>query len=277
METQRQWCDQKSCPDRGKIDARNIKPYSHVERRYYCTTCTHTFSADRGTFFDTLRTDRHVLLDAVAMLVERNTLRAISRIKHGKPHTVLHWLDLAGQHAAAVSKDCIHGLHVTQVQIDELWTFIKKNRSTCNRTTPVLSVIPGSGRRLLCPVICVWSIISPMSAASKRPPHSWPPLRPAPMADHHYLRVTSCLRISKHSLPITVRLNLHRDDVGQVDHANTLVGWWTRHCVMPRSTNIAQGDGSLQSIGASCLVRRRSSQRWWATTKSTPRMLNVTT
>jgi transposase-like protein len=126
METQRQWCDQKSCPDRGKIGARNIKPYSHVERRYYCTTCTHTFSADRGTFFDTLRTDRHVLLDAVAMLVERNSLRAISRIKHCKPHTVLHWLDLAGQHAAAVSKDVIHGLHVTQVQIDELWTFIKK-------------------------------------------------------------------------------------------------------------------------------------------------------
>ena len=261
METQRQWCDQTSCPDRGKIGARNIKPYSHVERRYYCTTCTHTFSADRGTFFDTLRTDRHVLLDAVAMLVERNSLRAISRIKPCKPHTVLHWLDLAGQHAAAVSQEFIQGVHVTQAQIDELWTFVKKNRSTCNRTTPGLSGIPGSGRRLLCPVICVWSIISPMSAASKRPPHSWPPLRPAPMADHHYLRVTSCLRISKHSLPITVRLNLHRDDMGQVDHANTLVGCWTRHCVMPRSTNIAKVDGSLQSIGASCWVRRRLSQR----------------
>jgi hypothetical protein len=62
------------------------------------------------------------------MLVERNSLRAISRIKHCKPHTVLHWLDLAGQHAAAVSKDFIHGLHVTQAQFDELWTFIKKNR-----------------------------------------------------------------------------------------------------------------------------------------------------
>ena len=127
METQRQWCEQRSCPDRGTIGARNIKPYSHVERRSYCTTCTHTFSADRGTFFDTLRTDRPVLLDAVAMLVERHSLRAISRSKHCKPHTVLRWLDLAGQHAAAVSQEVIHGLHVTQVQIDELWTFIKKN------------------------------------------------------------------------------------------------------------------------------------------------------
>ena len=143
--------------------------------------------------------------------------------------------------------------------------------------TPGLSVIPGSGRRSLCPVLCVWSIISPMSAASKRPPHSWPLLRPAPMVDHHYLRVTSCRRLSKHSWPITVRLHLHRDDVGQVDHANTRRGCWTRHCVMLRSTTIAQGDGSWQSIGASCLVRQRSSQSWWATNTSTPRMWNVTT
>jgi hypothetical protein len=41
-------------------------------------------------------------------------------------------LNLAGQHAAAVSQHLVHGLHLTQAQIDELWTFVKKNRSTCN-------------------------------------------------------------------------------------------------------------------------------------------------
>ena len=119
METQRQGCDQKSCPDRGKIGARNIKPYSPVERRYDCTTCTHTFSADKGTFFDTLRTDRHVLLDAVAMLVERNSLRAVARLTHHCPNRVLHWLALAGQHGASVSAALVRDLHLTQVQIVE--------------------------------------------------------------------------------------------------------------------------------------------------------------
>lgn len=138
METQRQWCDQKCCPDFGEIGTHNIRIYSHVELRYYCTTCNHTFSADKGTFFETLRTDRNVLLDAVAMLVERNSLRAISRIKHCKPKTVLHWLDLAGQHAAAISKHFIRGLHLTQAQIDELWTFVKKNRSIFKRMIPVI-------------------------------------------------------------------------------------------------------------------------------------------
>ena len=138
MEIQRSWCDQESCPDFGEIGTNNIGIYSHAERRFYGTTCNHTFCADKGTFFETLRTEKNILLDAVAMLVERNSLRAIGRIKQSKPHTILHWLDLAGQHATAVSKHCIRSLHLTQAQIDELWTFVKKNRSILIQTIPAI-------------------------------------------------------------------------------------------------------------------------------------------
>jgi hypothetical protein len=138
MQTQLQWCDQRACPDFGTIGGPNIKVYSYAERRYYCTTCSHTFNADRGTFFDTVRTDRQVILNVLAMLVERNSLRAISRIKHCKLGTMLHWLDLAGEQAAAVSRHFMTGLHLTQAQIDELWTFVKKNRNTCKRVIPII-------------------------------------------------------------------------------------------------------------------------------------------
>src|SRR2546430_8715628 len=73
METEGQWCDNASCPDCGKIDADNIQMHSYAERRFRCTTCQRTFSADKGTFFETLRTPRPLLLDVVAMLVERNS------------------------------------------------------------------------------------------------------------------------------------------------------------------------------------------------------------
>jgi transposase-like protein len=126
METKGQWCDSAFCPDVGKIDAYNIKIHSYAERRFYCTTCRCTFGADKGTFFETLRTPRLILLDAVAMMVERNSLRAISRIKHCKVDAVLHWVDLAGQQGAAVNRHFIRNLHLTQVQIDELWSFVKK-------------------------------------------------------------------------------------------------------------------------------------------------------
>lgn len=119
MNIEQQWCDQPSCPDFGQVGSPNIKVYSYAECRFYCTTCQHSFSADKGTFFETLRTDRQIILDVMAMLVERNSLRAICRIKHCQLKTVLHWLDLAGQHCAAVSDQLIRNLRVTQVQIDE--------------------------------------------------------------------------------------------------------------------------------------------------------------
>ena len=75
MELEEQWCDQAACPDRGKTGQDNIRPYGRAERRYRCTTCRHTFNADKGTFFETIRTERAVVLDAIGMLGERNSLR----------------------------------------------------------------------------------------------------------------------------------------------------------------------------------------------------------
>jgi hypothetical protein len=36
---------------------------------------------------------------------------------------------LAGQHATKVSQAVIRNLHITQAQVDELWTFVKKTRA----------------------------------------------------------------------------------------------------------------------------------------------------
>jgi transposase-like protein len=153
MKTAGQWCDSAFCPDGGKIGANNIKIHSYAERRLRCTTCQRTFSADKGTFFETLRTPRPILLDVIGMLVERNSLRAVSRIKHCKTDAALHWLDLAGQHGAAVHRHLVRDVHPTQVQVDELWSFVKKNKSTCNQATQLTGVTPGFGVHSLCRVI----------------------------------------------------------------------------------------------------------------------------
>ena len=153
MKTAGQWCDSAFCPDGGKIGANNIKIHSYAERRLRCTTCQRTFSADKGTFFETLRTPRPILLDVVAMLVERNSLRAVSRIKHCKTDAALHWLALAGQQGAAVHRHLVRDVHPTQVQVDELWSFVKKNKSTCNQATQLTGVTPGFGVRSPCRVI----------------------------------------------------------------------------------------------------------------------------
>src|ERR671932_1242136 len=153
MEIEGQWCDNASCPDCSKIGADNIKMDSYAERRLRCTACQRTFRADKGTFFETLRTPRPILLDVVAMLVERNSLRAVSRIKHCTADAVLHWLDRAGQQGAAVNRHFIRDVHPTQVQVDELWSFVKKNKHICNRPTQTTGETPGSGVRSPCRAI----------------------------------------------------------------------------------------------------------------------------
>jgi hypothetical protein len=97
MDPTQHWCENAACADLLKVAAGNIKIYSYCERRYYCATCNQTFNADRGTFFETLRSEPSVVVDVLALLMERNSLRAIERLRHHAPNTILHWVDLAGR------------------------------------------------------------------------------------------------------------------------------------------------------------------------------------
>ena len=49
----------------------------------------------------------------------------------------------------------IRDVHPTQVQVDELWSFVKKNKRICNQVTLPTGVTPGCGVRSPCRVISV--------------------------------------------------------------------------------------------------------------------------
>ena len=90
MELTRQWCDNPTCSDFDKVGAGNIKVFSYVEQRGSCTTCRRTFSADKHTFFETIRSHRSVVTEALALLGERNSLRAVARLRPlASPHPLL--------------------------------------------------------------------------------------------------------------------------------------------------------------------------------------------
>ncbi len=154
MKLKRQWCANAGCSEYGHIDADNIQVFSYSEDRYYCTLCGATFSADQGTFFETLRSSHATVLEALELLTERNSLRAVERLTHHSPNRLLAWLVLAGAHAAAISAEFIQNLPLTHVQIDELWTFVKKNKNICSSMIPPTSGTCGSGERVHFPVAC---------------------------------------------------------------------------------------------------------------------------
>lgn len=166
MDCNQQHCANDACPDMGKARQGNIKVYSYKERRYYCITCGQTFSAARGSIFYRLHTTRQDFIEAVGMLAERCSVRGVARIKRVKPDTVLHWLEVAGYQAATVSATLVHDLRLTQVQVDELWTFVKKSHGTSQRLKPSLAwATIGSGRRSRCPIGCASRAISAKSGA----------------------------------------------------------------------------------------------------------------
>lgn len=101
---------------------------AHGERRqmYKCNVCGNPFSETAGTPFFGLKTPTHTVCVALQELAEGLGVRAVARIRGVEPDTVLEWLKKAGQHCEMLSAYMMQELNVTHVQLDELWTFVRK-------------------------------------------------------------------------------------------------------------------------------------------------------
>ena len=104
----------------------------HGEKRqmYECQACGQPFSETAGTPFFGLKTPMKTVCIALNELAEGLGVRAVARIHHIEPDTVLDWLRKAGQHCEQVSEYMMQELELSQVQLDELWTFVRKKERT---------------------------------------------------------------------------------------------------------------------------------------------------
>jgi len=221
MEINQQCCPNSACADVSKIGNGNVKVYSHKEQRYYCATCGQRFRQSRDTLFYKLRTPRQDFIEAVGMLAERCSLRAIARIKHAKLATILHWLDIAGAQAASVGQQLTRNLSLTQVQIDELWTFVKKSLVISTRTSHAReSATIGYGPPSRCRAACASRAISAKNEARLPPPLLSSKYGHEVMVKHHSSPVTSCPPMSRHWWLITASLSRHPRNVAGDDHVS---------------------------------------------------------
>ena len=96
-------------------------------RLFLCRTCGKAFSSRSGTAFFDLRTPRKKVLMGLRLLAEGLGLRGTSRVLEIKLDTIRRWLATAALHCEQVSDMLVRDLNLSQVQVDELWTFVKKN------------------------------------------------------------------------------------------------------------------------------------------------------
>lgn len=97
---------------------------SYGQPRALCKGCGSSVALSYATAYYGLESNRTIFETAVRALAEGNSIRATGRILQVDKDTVCDWLDRAALHCRAVVLYLWSQLHVTECQLDELWSFV---------------------------------------------------------------------------------------------------------------------------------------------------------
>jgi transposase-like protein len=132
VDTQQQFCPEPECSyygwrARGNIRA-NGHPGGQPGRQLQCSACDGYFSETQGTIFHGKRASPQLIVRVIACLAEGLGIRGTARVFELDPNTVLRWLVEAAEQLTAFSAYFLHELHLTQVQLDELYAVLSAVR-----------------------------------------------------------------------------------------------------------------------------------------------------
>jgi transposase-like protein/IS1 family transposase len=127
--TSQHFCPKPDCPYGGWPGWGNISANGHpsggVWRQLYCCGCQSYFLETHGTIFHGKRVAVDLIVHVIGCLAEGLGIRGTARVFEIDPNTVLGWLVEAAEHLRAFSQYFLHDLHLTQVQLDELYTVLR--------------------------------------------------------------------------------------------------------------------------------------------------------
>jgi len=97
--------------------------------RVRCLECGSVFSTSTGTAYAGIRTDPTTYRRGVQALAEGVSIRATGRLIEVDKDTVQRWLPILSHHCGQVMNYFFRNLHLTECQLDELWTFVFKKEA----------------------------------------------------------------------------------------------------------------------------------------------------
>jgi len=123
------FCPDQSCSHYGWVGLGNIIANGHPNgghwRQLHCTACRGYFAETVGTIFYRSPLPPEKLCQIIQGLAEGWNLHSIARVLKVEPDTVKACLVRAAEHMEAVSSYLIRDLHLSQVQVDELWALVQ--------------------------------------------------------------------------------------------------------------------------------------------------------
>ena len=128
IDTSMHFCPHHGCSYRGWLGLGNLRANGHPSggpwRQLQCTSCEGYFLETHGTLFHGKRVAVELIVRVLACLAEGLGIRSTARVFEVDPNTVLQWLVEAVQQLRALSRYFLRDLHLTQVQLDELYALL---------------------------------------------------------------------------------------------------------------------------------------------------------
>jgi IS1 family transposase len=128
VDTSTHFCPHAPCAYQGWVGLGNLRANGHPNggpwRQFYCTACGGYVLETHGTLLHGKRVPAEYIVRVIACLAEGLGIRGTARVFEVDPNTVLQWLVEAADHLTAFSQYFLHDVHVTQVQLDELYALL---------------------------------------------------------------------------------------------------------------------------------------------------------
>ena len=68
------------------------------------------------------------VLRTLALLPDKGSIRGVARSTGHDKNAICGWVDMAGSHCREVTDYYLTELHLDRVQVDEIWSYIKKRK-----------------------------------------------------------------------------------------------------------------------------------------------------
>jgi transposase-like protein len=160
MDLDKHYCPNEACKQYGLRNQGNISvrgQYGKDKSRdlLYCRTCGQRFAATRGSALFGLHLPAETVRAIIHQAAEGAGVRATARLLELNKNTVNRVILRVGEHCASVLSHLLADLNLTEAQLDELWTFVKKRKVLEARKTSETSTdAPGYGPPLTHPRDC---------------------------------------------------------------------------------------------------------------------------
>jgi transposase-like protein len=133
------FCPNEACKEYGLRGQGNIAvrgKYGKNKDRVllYCKTCKTRFGETKGTPLFGLRLPKDTVRSIVHHAAEGVGVRATARLLGVSKDTVNRVIVRVGEHCERVLGSLLASLSLTEAQLDELWTFVKKRQARAKRT-----------------------------------------------------------------------------------------------------------------------------------------------